>query len=54
MNLTNLAPKSVKITEEYLNNAVIIILDNGDEVDMITYIKTIMIKALEETLSKEE
>jgi hypothetical protein len=54
VNLTNLAPKNIKITEEYLNNAITIILDNGDEVDMPTYIKTIMIKVLEETLSKEE
>lgn len=54
MNLTNLAPKNIKITEEYLNTAITIILDSGDEVDLPTYIKHLIVEALESALSKEE
>lgn len=53
MNLTNLAPKSVKITEEYLMNNVSIILDNGDEVSLETYLKLKIVEILEAALKEE-
>lgn len=53
MNLTNLAPKSVKITEEYLINNVSIILDNGDEVSLEAYLKLKIVEILEAALKEE-
>mgnify|MGYP003421114082 CR=1 FL=1 len=53
MNLTNLATKSIKITEEYLINNVSIILDNDDEVSLETYLKMKIIEVLEAALKEE-